>query len=72
MLGGEIEDRYEPLGIRLEWPCGAFGGPTYNWFRNGVRIPRRYIVKLTLVHEDLSSLIDIICAYTCAHVQRRF
>ena len=42
MSGGEIEDRNEPLGVRLEWPCGAFGGPTYNWYKNGVKLVRRY------------------------------
>ena len=42
MANGEITDSNPPLGSRLEWPCGAFGGPTYRWFKNGVEMVTRY------------------------------
>ena len=38
MPNGDIRDVEPPLYSRLEWRCGAFGGASYNWYKNGVVI----------------------------------
>ncbi|CAB4021408.1 fibronectin type III domain-containing -like, partial [Paramuricea clavata] len=38
MVNGELRDLQPTLYTRLEWPCGAFGGPAYHWYKNGVLI----------------------------------
>ena len=42
MIDSELVDSKPPLYSSFEWMCGAYGGPQYKWYRNGVEIFKRY------------------------------